>query len=320
MSDMKSKALAIGALLSIDVGNPNAGWAEGIVTVLKKVERPNGAAHPYISGQALRRYLRDTLQELLPESAGNEKMSPTLKTDDPKAPIVTEGNPGEYIDDDLFGFMRAVKKETKKRESPLRVAPAFGLFPYTGDRDLGTRSAVEVTGEAAAGGSMFETEITNNIFRTTFLLELDRIGKWKSYETVGEVKEGELSLDDRRRRASLLLMALKYLFGGGRRTRLLIDISPQFLIYARMTKKVPIFLNTLDMKFEDNQYKLNIDALDEIVGDYKPDIQNLIIGNRQNFPSNENEIKEWAKRIGAEITSVGKAIEKMQEDVKSADF
>lgn len=353
MNSIKSKAVAIGALLDIDVGNPNAGWAEGIVTVLKKVERPNGEAHPYISGQALRRYLRDTVQELLPELDGKEKMSPVLTTAEPKAPIVTEGNPREYIDDDLFGFMRAVKGETKLRESPLRVSPAFGLFPYAGDRDLGTKSALESISEMikdegklkslakllrvkmenrdieevkkeildkAHRGSMFETEITNNIFRTILLLELDRVGKWKSYEIVGEVKEGELQLDDRRRRASLLLKAVKYLWGGGRRTRLLIDMTPRFIIYARMTKKVPIFLNTLDIKFEDSQYKLDIDALDEVVGDYKPDIQKLIIGSRQNFPSNENEIKEWAKGIDAEITSVGKAVDKMQEDVKSADF
>jgi len=353
MSDMKSKAVVIGTLLSVDVGNPNAGWAEGIVTVLKKVERPDGETHPYISGQALRRYLRDTLHELLPELEGNEKMSPVLTTADPKAPIVTEGNPCVYIDDDLFGFMRAVKGETKLRESPLRVAPSFGLFPYTGDRDLGTKSALESISEMlkdeeklkslakllgvkienrdieevkkeildkAHIGSMFETEITNNIFRTTLLLELDRVGKWKSYEIVGEVKEGDLRLGDRRRRASLLLKALKYLWGGGRRTRLLMDMSPQFLIYARMTKKVPIFLNTLDMKFEDNQYMLDMGALDEVIKDYKPDIQKLIIGNRQNFPSNENEIKKWAKEIGAEISSVGKAIDKMQEDVKTADF
>lgn len=248
MSDKKSKAVVIGTLLSVDVGNPNAGWAEGIVTVLKKVERPNGETHPYISGQALRRYLRDTLRELLPESGVNEKMSPILTTEDPKAPIITEGNPREYIDDDLFGFMRAVKGGTKLRESPLRVFPAFGLFPYTGDRDLGTKSALEPISEMikeernleslaellgvkignrdieevkkeilekAHRGSMFETEITNNVFRTTLLLELDRVGKWESYEIVGEEKEGEIQLDNRRRRASLLLKAIKYLWGGG---------------------------------------------------------------------------------------------------------
>lgn len=353
MSNNKSNAMVVGILLGVDVGNPNAGWAEGIVTVLKKVELPSGEAHPYISGQALRRYLRDTLQELLSESDENEKMSPILTTKDSKAPVVTEGNPKEYIDDDLFGFMRAIKGETKLRESPLRISPAFGIFPYTGDRDLGTKSALKPINEMvkdedklealakslnvklenrkieevkkdildrAHRGSMFETEITNNIFRTTLLLELDRIGKWKSYEIVGETSEGEIQFENRRRRASLLLKALKYLWGGGRRTRLLMDITPRFLIYARMTKKVPIFLNTLDVEFEDGKYKLNLDTLDEIIGDYKSDIQKLIIGIRQNFPDNEEEIKGWVGKIGAEVISVGKAIDKMQDDVKNADF
>ena len=65
----------------------------------------------------------------------------------------------------------------------MRVSPAFGLFKLNSDRDLGTRSAVEVKGSADAGGSIFETEITNNVFRSSMLLELDRVGVWRRYET-----------------------------------------------------------------------------------------------------------------------------------------
>jgi len=314
-----SKAAVLGALLKVDVGNPNAGWTEGIVTVIKKVERPDGKTHPYISGQALRRYLRDTLGEL-PEVKKEKEISPIKPTEDPKAPIVTEGDPEKYIDDDLFGFMRAIKAGTKRRESPLRVSPAYGLFPYTGDRDLGTRSALEATGELR--GSMFETEITNNIFRTILLLELDRIGKWKAYEVAAEeAKEGEVDNGERKRRASLLFKAVKYLWGGGRRSRLLVDLTPQFLIYARMKRKVPIFLNNLHVEFDNGKYKLDTESLNEVINDYKADIQRLIVGIRKDFVINLDQIQKiGTDAISVEIHSVGEAIDEIQKDIKSSTF
>jgi len=302
MTQTLSKALVLGTLMKVDIGNPNAGWTEGIVTVIKKIERPDGKTHPYISGQALRRYLHDTLASL-PE-VKKEEISPIEETKDPKAPIVSMGDPQRYIDDDLFGFMRATKAETKRRESPLRVSPAFGLFPYTGDRDLGTRSALEATGEFK--GSMFETEITSNIFRTVLLLELDRIGRWKEYETTStDAKSGELDSEQRKRRVSLLFKAIKYLWGGG--------------IYARMTRKIPIFLNSLNVEFRDGRYELDIQALEEVIGDYKEDIQRLIVGVRKNFINNVDQIGKLGS-VPVNIYSVGEAIDEIQKDIEAASF
>ena len=318
----KARAIVIGALLRIDVGNPNAGWPEGTVTIIKKVERPDRkASHPYISGQAIRRYLRDTLDDLLKgDKTIPEKMSPLEKSDDPKAPVVTAGDPEKYIDDDLFGFMKAVKGKTKRRESPLRVSPAFGLFPYAGDRDLGTRSALEFAEEAEAGGAIFETEVTSNVFRTILLLELDRTGKWKKYETV-EDSEGELKQDARRRRASLLIRALKYLWGGGRRTRMLIDMTPQFIVYAKLAKKVPIFLHALGVQMEEGKYYLNTEALTQVLRDYEDDIQNLVLGMRSGFLANETEIRGLKLREREiEVLSVGAAIERMADDISNTDL
>lgn len=318
----KARAIVVGALLRIDVGNPNAGWPEGTITVIKKVERPDRkASHPYISGQAIRRYLRDTLDDMLKgDRSIHEKMSPLEKSDDAKAPVVTTGDPEQFIDDDLFGFMKAVKGETKKRESPLRVSPAFGIFPYASDRDLGTRSAVEFTKEAGAGGSIFETEITNNVFKTTLLVELDRVGRWKNYETV-KGSDGELGAEARKRRASLLILALKYLWGGGRRTRLLVDMTPQFVICTRLTKKVPIFLHALSVYMKEGKYCLDTDILKEVIRDYEGDIQSILIGVRKGFLSNETDLQHLTVRgQKIEVLSVGEAIEKLADDVSKADM
>ena len=322
IDEREARVIVVGALLRIDVGNPNAGWPEGTITVIKKVERPDRkTSHPYISGQAIRRYLRDTLGDLLKsDKTIPEKMSPLERSDDSKAPVVTVGDPEEYIDDDLFGFMKAVKGKTKRRESPLRVSPAFGLFPYAGDRDLGTRSAVEFAEEAEAGGAIFETEVTNNIFRTTLLLELDRIGKWKKYETVKNTEQ-ELKQDVRRRRASLLIRALKYLWGGGRRTRMLVDITPQFIICAKLTKKVPIFLHALDVQMEEGKYHLDTRILTQVLEDYSDDICDLTLGLRSGFLANEAEIQKLKlKGKTIEVQSVGDAIERMADNLSTMDL
>ncbi|MGE5574793.1 MAG: type I-B CRISPR-associated protein Cas7/Cst2/DevR, partial [Ignavibacteria bacterium] len=294
---IKSKAIVLGMLFKVDVANPNAGWTEETVTPLKKIETPDNQRYPYVSGQALRRYLRDTLAEIVEKDENGSptyRFSPEEPGPDPKSPILTAGKPDLYIDDDLFGFMRAVKGGTRRRESPLRVSAAFGLFPYKGDRDLGTRSALRVTNDPEKGGAIFETEITNNIFRTTWLLELDRVGFWHGYEHT-DTSQTDLSkteileLDERRKRVKALLQGIKYLNGGARQARLLIEFVPQFVVYARMTKKLPLFLNTLNVAANDGQYNLNKTPLIEVIKDYAQDIQSLIIGLREGFITAKRE-------------------------------
>jgi len=309
-----TKAFVIGGLLKVDLGNVNAGWTEGIVQVLKKVELPDGSTRPYVSGQALRRYLRDTLRTL-PGVA--EEISPLVEQKDPKAPVTTEGDPGRYVDDDLFGFMRAVKGGTKRRESPLRVAPAYGLFPYRGDRDLGTRSAVEARGEAEAGGSIFETEITNNVFRTTLLLELDRVGRWAKFESVKD-ETGELPLNERRRRAVLLLESLKYLWGGGRRTRLLVDLTPRFVAYARLGRKIPLFLDCLEVSYEADKYRLGTAPLRQVLEDYGASVERLLLGVREGFLTNADDLA--GVREGVRVASIAKTLDAAAEDLRQATF
>lgn len=326
---MTSKAITIGILFKVEVGNVNAGWTEGVVTVMKKVELPDGNSHPYISGQAMRRYMRDTMQDII--TGTSEQMSPSDRVKDKrgKSPITTLGDPRKYIDDDLFGFMRAVKKDqkekgkekdeeseigsTRKRTSPLRVSAAFGLFKFTGNRDLGTKSSIEHSGSAESGGSIFETEITNNIFKNNLILELDRVGVWKDYETTDEEGEGSLSEIQRKERIKIMIKSLKYLWGGGRQSRFLVDLTPQFIIYARMSKKVPIFLNSLNITYENSQYYLG-SAIQEALKDYEQDVENVIIGSRDGFLKNVNNLEN----NGRAVQTIGNAIDMMIKDIDAA--
>src|SRR5690348_1875578 len=122
-----SKAISIGMIMKVGVGNVNAGWTEGIVTVIKKVERPDGFFHPYISGQALRRYVRDVIKDIVQEKNDDSlRMSPEEKGIDKKSPVVTAGDPRKYVDDDLFGFMKAIRKQRGSKNTRKDKTDATG--------------------------------------------------------------------------------------------------------------------------------------------------------------------------------------------------
>jgi len=333
----KSKAIVLGMLFKVDVANPNAGWTEETVTALKKIETPDNQRYPYISGQALRRYLRDTLAEVVEYDEKGQAaylLSPEEPGSDPKSPILTAGRPDQYLDDDLFGFMRAVKGGTRRRQSPLRVSAAFGLFPYTGDRDLGTRSALRATNNPEAGGAIFETEVTNNVFRTTWLLELDRVGFWHGYEnadpSVSDLAQTKiLEMEERRKRVKALLRAIKYFSGGARQTRLLVELVPQLVVYGRLTKKVPLFLNTLEVATKDRQCNLVEGPLTEVIKDYAGDIQSLIVGLRDSFIDMTRQgllgliqgaLGDQGAIVKPQVLTVGEAIDAMIEDIDAAEF
>ena len=84
----------------------NAGADEGAKTdnaiVVKKIRTPEGP-HPYVSAQAVRYWIRTSLE-------ANEirwKAAPVRR----EGKIAyTDANPIEFWDDDLFGYMRAPSK------------------------------------------------------------------------------------------------------------------------------------------------------------------------------------------------------------------
>jgi len=83
--------------------------------------------------------------------------------------------------------------------------------------------------------------------------------------------------------------------------------------------EVPIFLNSLNVEFRDGRYELDIQALEEVIGDYKEDIQRLIVGVRKNFINNVDQIGKLGS-VPVNIYSVGEAIDEIQKDIEAASF
>ena len=207
--------------------------------------------------------------------------------------------------------MRAVKGDTRKRTSSVRVASAIGMYPFQNDRDLGTRSSQQTRVKADAGGSMFETEITHNYFCANILIELDRIGKFDALELNG--KEGvELETETKVKRLHALVTSIEHLWGGGKQSRLLTDISPKFVVYTRQTTKRPIFLETLRMK-PDQLESVDINLLNSTLDANESIVQKTYIGYLPGFFANDKEIEE---SLG-DILPLNECFTQIREDISS---
>ena len=99
------------------------------------------------------------------------------------------------------------KEKNRRRTAVVRTSAAIGLFPFRNDRDLGTKSKEETSGDVSAGGNIFETEIYYNYFRVNILVELDRLGVFQDFELAKANKGKVPPLTPEQKRETLELFA-----------------------------------------------------------------------------------------------------------------
>jgi CRISPR-associated protein Cst2 len=272
------------------------------INPIKKITLANGTELPYISSQALRRALRDSLVEM------GWKESKVQEASAKKGAPKTQLNPFEYIEDDLFGYMDASPSKEEKgkgtsviRTSPIRVEALVALSDYKGDMDYATnymaKGLKNEKGEELQP-NIFETEIHSGIYRGTILIELDRIGSGQGFEN----KE-EISPKEKCDRVLALINAFRNLWSSGRQTRFLADISPKFIAAAAMTTKNPVFLEAVQV---DKNGQVNVGVLNSVVSDYDQFISehvfaaqeavfeknDTIVSLKEGFGSIENWVKK----------------------------
>lgn len=294
---MKTNSLTVTYLSKVSFASLNGGDKEvDNIVPIKKVTLENGDQLPYLSSQAVRRALRDKLEEL------GWAVSPVAKASEDKGAAKTSLDPVQYIDDDLFGFMDAAKgKEAEKgratvRTSPIRVESLLALNKFQDDMDFGTNYMAK----KLDGGqpNIFETEIHSGIYRGTILIELDRVGAGEGFEKAN----GKLSADERTKRVTGFLDAFQTMWSSGRQSRFLADISPKFMAAACMSSKNPVFLETLKVN---KAGQVDIAALQSVVADYEPFINASVLATQEgvfsktdgvvNLKEGFTMMKQWVK-------------------------
>ena len=129
---------------------------------------------------------------------------------------------------------------------------------------------------------------------------------------IGEEEAKEVSLDEKQKRITSLLEALRILWGGGRTARMVVDLSPKFLAYARLKVKHPIFLESLSV---DEDMNLNIDLLKENLDRMEAYVVDYFFGIETGFFANESEIKQ---AFSGKVFTVGEAIDNAKQGVSEA--
>lgn len=247
------------------------------ISSIKKIRMNDGLEYPYKSSQAIRRDLREQLAVM------DWELSEAALAKQTKGAAATLGDPETYIDDDLFGFMIA-DKVTKKRTGPVRVSPLISLEPYRGELDFATN----YMGVKAGGNpNIFETEIHSGFYRGTILIELDRIGAADA-----ETYKLDLELGERKRRVAALLDAIQNLWGIGRQSRFLADISPKFVAAALMRVKNPVFMECVRVcsEGEEEEKKLGFveyGLIENTLKDCEKAVAHWVLGERKGFFSRD---------------------------------
>jgi len=244
-------------VLAVTAGAPNNGAGSGTTAPVKKAT-VRGRTYPYVSAQAFRRWLRETMvvQGSVP--------SPTArvgKAEGKAQKATTEADPAQYVDDDLFGYMKATAKSdneaTTLRDSPFMVGTFLSVEPVRMTEDFGVMSRGIPTPVLHAH------EFYTADLAAPFLLDLPRIGTFtlpdksgagrpnyldaetaqKAADAIAQgAKRQEfrgqqalrLPLDQRRERAAILLEAIADLAGGAKQALHYGDRTPALIALVPM--------------------------------------------------------------------------------------
>ncbi len=228
-----------------------------------KYIRTRQGNYPYVSAQAFRYWLRRTLEQL-PD--GRWQASPIGRE---RKVAYTDGNPLDWWDDDLFGYMRAPSKKKKDkgdavealtpleadkagdagtitRVSPFRVSTLISIEPVYLTNDFGVMARHE--GDPVP----YEHQFYRATLKGLFSLDLSRVGTFTFQERTGfrnldaerrRMAENrglvlvngdayQLPFAERVERVQALLYGLGRLEGGAKQALHYTDVSPAFLMAA----------------------------------------------------------------------------------------
>ena len=306
-----------------NAGSDAGDRTDNIVRV--KTIRKGRTRYPYVSGQALRYWLRETLEEKF-----DWKMSPISRE---KKIAFTEANPIEYPDDDAFGYMRALKKKdggTVTRISPLKNSPLVSVVGQNPTNDFGVMARHD-EGDPVP----YEHEFYSTILKGIFSIDLSSLGVFCESEKTGYrnmypklvelAEEKGLSheedywmLDDETRikRAQDIINALPYLSGGAKNTSHLTDVTPKILVLAAIDGGNHIFMNIV--REENDETIFDIEALDEVINEYADILKtDIFIGLRSGFlKDTQNKIIEYAKdKDNVHVGTIKEMTEKFSEEI-----
>lgn len=308
MSELKGlKGLNVVWLSKTDLTNLNAGEGESNYIDIKKYKK-DGIEYPYVSGQAMRFYLKEAMRRSL-----DDKEYMCIPDDKGE----TCGEIKKCLMCDLFGFMTTIKgKGAVTRVSPVKVSPAIGLLPFDDNANvdfLTRRHRVSEGGKME--GDIVNVEIGTNIYKSGISIDMIRVG---GEEKVNEEKrtvslEYAVEISEKNNRIKKTLDALRFLADYSKQARLLTDFSPD-MIAVSVQKK---YSHRLQKLFElNNGRELNIQRLNEILSDVSEYSDKILFGMISGVVKNEADVKKAVEAKGIQVKTPSEVINEAKNLVK----
>lgn len=302
--------------LDVRAGAPNNGAGEDNVARVKQL-RVGRDQYPYVSAQSFRRWLRDSVPADEPRSAVTRSGSGKNQQ------AYTAGRPDRFFDDDLFGYMVAVKGkdgQSCQRDTVLATGTLLSVAPRRPVEDFGTMSRGFEAGQNPVlhGHELYSAELAGDV-----LLDLPRIG---TFETAGSglkialttqaAKEAtadgaetltfrgspalRLALPERRRRAALLLRTLTAVRGGAKQSLHYGDRAPALVLLAPLKGGINPFTRVLSVR--DGRVVFDIAVLREEMTAWSDELDGPVyLGWSPGFLGDQRDVvrRELAEEISA---------------------
>ncbi len=297
------KGVNITWLSRVDLTNLNSGEGESNLVDVKKF-KDNGEEYPYVSGQAMRRYLREAIRR---EIDGDFMCVSNDKGE-------TCGNIQHCLNCDLFGFMTTVKgKGAVTRVSPVKVSPAVGLYPFRENSTLDflTRRKWTHTSEEMRG-DIVNVELGVNLYKCGISIDLVRVGGEEDVDQKARTVTIKPATDDERRRERVrrLLEALSFLSDFSKQARLLTDFTPDVICLSLQQRYSHRLQKLFDTNRENGNLKLNPERIKSVLAEVRDYSSQIFFGLTPGVLSkvDEDQLKNIFTEAGGIAQSPREAI------------
>lgn len=282
----KLKGINVVWLSETDLTNLNAGEGESNYIDVKKYKK-NGIEYPYVSGQAMRFYLREAIRRNL---SNDEYMCiPDDKGE-------TCGDISRCINCDLFGFMTTIKgKGAITRVSPVKVSPAIGLFSFdeNSNVDFLTRRH-RVTEGTKMEGDIVNVEMGTNIYKDGISIDLLRVGAEEKIDEENRVAdiEPKINADEKISRIKKVIESIGFISDYSKQSRLLTDFTPDLIAISFQD----VYSHRLQKLFELNEKgELNKSRFKEILEEVSTYSNKVFFGMISGVLNDKDE--KWVRTL-----------------------
>jgi CRISPR-associated protein Cst2 len=248
-----------------------AGTSGGNLTELKKTTEIDNSQRIFVSGSSMKWSIKKYWEEN--QDGTGERTSP-ISEKEQGAQISSACDPAKYIDDDLFGFFNTAKNQA--RYAPVKTSGMISVFDIGPDIDNLVRFS-----KKSQNHSLFDKEVSTNVFRSSWAVELDRVGRTE--QGIKDEKVINLSTNVRERRVKVFLQSLFNFWQRTQQTNYLTNTQPELMTVIFRKDKSLVVGNKLKI---DEGYNLDIEALEEIMEFHKNEISLAYIGSHKSFITN----------------------------------